>query len=134
MSIPFDIDTVVIGACVAGLAGARAVQGGAQVLVMEQAERAGEGISSRNSGVIHAVLYYDTGSLKARLYVRGRDLMYEFCARRNVPHRRCGKSVVTKRTQELPRLEALVAQPVANGVVAHWIDGTEAQRREGVGK
>ena len=131
MSAPFDIDTVVIGAGVIGLAVARAmVQGGASVWVLEQAERAGEGVSSRNSGVIHAGLYYDTGSLKARLCVRGRDLMYEFCARRNVPHRRCGKLVVATRAQELPKLEMLAAQSIANGVTAHWIDGADAQRRE----
>ncbi len=131
MSAPFDIDTVVIGAGVVGLAVARAmVQGGAAVWVLEQAERAGEGVSSRNSGVIHAGLYYDTGSLKARLCVRGRDLMYEFCARRNVPHRRCGKLVVATRAQELGKLESLAAQSIANGVTAHWIDGADAQRRE----
>ena len=131
MSSAFDIDTVVIGAGVIGLAVARAlVKDGASVWVLEQAERAGEGVSSRNSGVIHAGLYYDTGSLKATLCVRGRDLMYEFCTRRQVPHRRCGKLVVATRTQELPKLEKLAALAVANGVVAHWIDGAEAQRRE----
>ena len=131
MSAAFDIDTVVIGAGVVGLAVARAlVQGGTSVWVLEQAERAGEGVSSRNSGVIHAGFYYDTGSLKARLCVRGRDLLYEFCARRGIPHRRCGKLVVAVGEQEVPKLEKLDRLADANGVVVHRIDGAEAQRRE----
>jgi L-2-hydroxyglutarate oxidase LhgO len=84
MSITHDIDTVVVGAGVVGLAVAHALaEAGTPVWVLEAAERAGEGISSRNSGVIHAGLYYEPGSLKARLCVRGRDLLYEFCARRH---------------------------------------------------
>jgi L-2-hydroxyglutarate oxidase LhgO len=131
MTVAYDIDLVVIGAGVVGLAVAHAcVQQGRSVWVLEQAERAGEGVSSRNSGVIHAGLYYAPGSLKARFCVRGRDLMYEFCARRGVPHQRCGKYVVANQTSELPALEALAQRSAENGVVVHWVSRDEARRHE----
>jgi L-2-hydroxyglutarate oxidase LhgO len=131
MSITHDIDTVVVGAGVVGLAVAHALaEAGTPVWVLEAAERAGEGISSRNSGVIHAGLYYEPGSLKARLCVRGRDLLYEFCARRGVPHRRCGKFVVAADAAEVPALQALAERSALNGVSVAWLDGAEAQRQE----
>ena len=131
MAAAYDIDLVVIGAGVVGLAVAHAcVQQGRSVWVLEQAERAGEGVSSRNSGVIHAGLYYAPGSLKAQLCVRGRDLMYEFCARRGVPHQRCGKYVVANEDSELPELEALAQRSAQNGVVVHWMSREEARRHE----
>jgi L-2-hydroxyglutarate oxidase LhgO len=131
MSAEFDIDTVIVGGGVVGLSVALAVaRSGASVWVLERAERAGEGVSSRNSGVIHAGLYYDPGSLKARLCVRGRDLMYAFCARRGVPHRRCGKLVVAVDAAELDALHALHRRAFENGVRADLIDGDEARRRE----
>jgi L-2-hydroxyglutarate oxidase LhgO len=131
MAAVFDIDVVVIGAGVAGLAVAHAcVRQGRSVWVLEQAERAGEGISSRNSGVIHAGLYYTPGSLKARLCVRGRDLMYAFCEKRGVPYRRCGKYVVANDVAELPELEALARRSAVNGVDVRWVDRDEARREE----
>lgn len=131
MTAPYDIDTVVIGAGVVGLAVAHALaQAGEAVWVLEAAERAGEGISSRNSGVIHAGLYYDTGSLKARLCVRGRDLLYELCARRGVPHRRCGKLVVAAEAAEVSALRALSERAASNGVRIRWLEAAEAQRLE----
>lgn len=131
MDTAFDIDTVIVGAGVVGLSAALArAQSGASVWVLEQAERAGEGISSRNSGVIHAGLYYPTGSLKARMCVRGRDLLYELCAKRGIPHQRCGKLVVATRDSEHDALEALRQRSIDNGVDVHLIDAAEAQRRE----
>lgn len=131
MDQPFDIETVVIGAGVVGLSVARELSmAGRGVWVLEQAERAGEGISSRNSGVIHAGLYYEPGSHKARLCLRGRDLMYAFCARRGVPHARCGKLVVATTADELPALRALQQRSAENGVRVHWLDGAEATARE----
>ena len=131
MTTPNDIDTVIIGAGVVGLSIARElVLAGRSVWVLEQAERAGEGISSRNSGVIHAGLYYDPGSHKARLCVRGRDLMYAFCERRRVPHSRCGKLVVATTDSELPALRALEQRSRENGVRVRWVDGQEATAME----
>lgn len=129
MSIAFDIDTLIIGAGVVGLSIAREmVKAGRSVWVLERAERAGEGVSSRNSGVIHAGLYYTPGSHKARLCVRGRDLMYEFCARRGVPHSRCGKLVVATTKDEIPALRALEQRSHQNAVRVRWVEGAEASK------
>lgn len=131
MAAQFDIDLVVIGAGVVGLAVAEAcARAGQSVFVLEQAERAGEGVSSRNSGVIHAGLYYAPGSLKARLCLRGRDLLYAFCARRGVAHRRCGKFVVATRDEERDELQALMRRSGENGVVVHWMEGDAVRRVE----
>ncbi|HRQ63944.1 MAG TPA: NAD(P)/FAD-dependent oxidoreductase [Xanthomonadaceae bacterium] len=116
-TVEADVDCIVIGAGVVGLACARAlVAQGRQVWVLEREARAGEGVSSRNSGVIHAGFYYPPGSLKARLCVRGLDLLYAYCAARGVPHRRIGKWVVATRTSELSALRALAERGLANGV------------------
>jgi L-2-hydroxyglutarate oxidase LhgO len=89
---------VVVGAGVSGLASARALaKRGRPVCVLESAARAGQGSSTRNSGVIHAGLYYPAGTLKARLCVEGRDRLYKFCAAFGVPHVRCGKLIVVPR-------------------------------------
>ena len=101
-----DIDAIVVGAGVIGLAVARALaQAGCSVVVVERAEAIGTETSSRNSEVIHAGLYYPAGSLKARLCVEGRRLLYAFCASHGVPHRRCGKLVVASDLAELEAVE-----------------------------
>lgn len=127
-----DVDTIVVGAGVVGLAVARALAAaGREVWVLEANERAGEGISSRNSGVIHAGFFYPTGSLKARMCVRGVQLLYEFCARRGVPHRRTGKLVVADEEVERGPLERLLARGLANGVGdLRWLEVDEARRLE----
>ena len=114
-----QVDGVVIGAGVVGLAVARALclaQPGAQWLVLEQAEAIGTGISSRNSEVIHAGIYYPQGSRKARWCVQGRDMLYAYAAERGVPHRRCGKLMVATDDSQLPGLLALRDKAHANGV------------------
>ena len=112
-----EIDCVVVGAGVIGLAVARALAlKGREVLVLEAAGAVGTGISSRNSEVIHAGLYYPTGSLKARLCVQGREMLYAYCTERGVPHRRCGKLLVATSPAQLPGLEGIEAQAHANGV------------------
>ncbi len=116
MSEP-DTDAVVIGAGVVGLAVARALaQAGHAVVILEAATAYGTGISARNSEVIHAGLYYAPGSLKARLCVRGRALLYDFCTSRGIAHRRCGKLLVATRAQDVAQLDAIAARAAACGV------------------
>jgi len=108
---------VVIGAGAVGLAVARELAlRGRQVLILEAAERFGGGVSSRNSEVIHAGIYYPRGSLKARLCVAGRDRLYDFCREHGVAHRRCGKLIVASHESELPGLERVRGTALANGV------------------
>lgn len=111
------VDCVVIGAGVVGLAVARALAlRGREVIVMEAANAIGTGTSSRNSEVIHAGIYYPTGSLKARLCVQGKELLYAYCAERGVPHRRCGKLLVATSAAQLASLESIEQRARANGV------------------
>ena len=98
------IDVAVIGGGVSGLASARAIaQRGLSVCVIERHPRPGLDTSTHNSGVIHAGLYYPAGTLKARLCVEGRQLMYEFCERHHIPHVRSGKLVVAHDEHEIGR-------------------------------
>lgn len=125
-------DCVVIGAGVVGLAVALALAlQGHEVLVLEAQGAIGTGTSARNSEVIHAGLYYAPGSLKAQLCVRGRDLLYAYCAARGVPHRRCGKLIVATAPGEVGRLQALAQRAAANGVHdVQWLDAAAARALE----
>ena len=99
-----NVDVVVIGAGVVGLAVARTLaMKGREVLILEAADNFGTGTSSRNSEVIHAGIYYPRGSLKARMCVTGRSLLYEFCEEFGVPYRRCGKLIVATSEAQLDR-------------------------------
>ena len=126
------VDLLVVGGGVVGLACAReAARPGRSVCLIERRPRFGTETSTRNSGVIHAGIHYPAGSLKARLCVEGRDALYRFCARHDVPHRRCGKLIVARADEELPRLEALRARGAANGVTDLEIaDAGEIRRME----
>jgi L-2-hydroxyglutarate oxidase LhgO len=123
-----DIDCVVVGAGVVGLAvGAALARRGGEPLVLEAEGRAGDGISSRNSGVVHAGLYYPPASLKARLCRRGRDSLYDYAERRGIACRRLGKLVVATREEELPKLRQLLERGRANGVTLEWLDAAAAR-------
>lgn len=126
------LDVVVIGAGVVGLAVGRAVAlAGHETVVVESARAYGTGTSSRNSEVVHAGLYYPPGSLKARLCVRGRALLYEYCVSHGVDHRRCGKLVVAARAQDMPGLAVIADTAAANGVDdLVWLDADQAQALE----
>lgn len=111
------IDVAVIGAGVTGLATARAAaRAGLRVCVLERHPRPGLETSTHNSGVIHAGIYHPPGSLKSTLCIRGRALLYEFCATHHVPHERCGKLIVATDETERQALEPLLARGLANGV------------------
>ena len=126
-----QVEAVVIGAGVVGLAVARALaQAGREVVVLEAERAIGQGVSSRNSEVIHAGLYYPPGSLKARLCVRGKEMLYALCESHGVPHRRCGKLVVANSEAEVQGLRGLQDRAVANGVPVEWLDATQAQALE----
>jgi L-2-hydroxyglutarate oxidase LhgO len=112
-----QVDCVVVGAGVVGLAIARALgQAGREVLVLEACDAIGTQTSARNSEVIHAGIYYPQGSLKARLCVRGKELLYGYCAERSLPHQRCGKLIVATDAAQLAQLQGIQAKAVANGV------------------
>lgn len=101
-------DTIVIGAGVVGLAVARQLAlAGREVLVLESRESFGQETSSRNSGVIHAGIYYPPGSLKSRTCLRGNKLLYEYCADREVAIQRCGKLIIATTEAQRANLHAL---------------------------
>ena len=111
------VDCVVVGAGVVGLAVARAVALlGRSVVVLEAAHAIGTGTSARNSEVIHAGMYYPTGSLKASLCVQGNAMLYDYCQTHHIGHRRCGKLIVATTASQLERLDAIAHQGTANGV------------------
>jgi len=111
------IECAVIGAGVVGLAIARRLaMSGREVVVLEAEEAFGTHTSSRNSEVIHAGIYYPTGSLKARLCVAGRKALYRYCAEHDVRHRRIGKIIVACDESELPGLKKYKEQAEINGV------------------
>lgn len=128
----FEADAVVIGAGAVGLSCARALAlKGREVLVLEAASAIATETSSRNSEVIHAGLYYPTGSLKARLCVEGRRKLYQYCASHGVEAHRCGKLVVAVDDGEAAATPALLQRALANGVEeTRLIDGAEARRLE----
>jgi L-2-hydroxyglutarate oxidase LhgO len=127
-----DIDAVVIGAGVVGLAVARGLAlSGRSVIVLEQAGAIGTETSSRNSEVIHAGIYYPQGSLKARLCVAGKLQLYPYLESRGIPFRRCGKLIVAVSDGEQAAIEALARKGAANGCDdLAMLSGAEARAME----
>jgi len=113
----YQIDAVVIGAGAVGLAcAAELARRGREVLVVEAADCIGSGTSSRNSEVIHAGMYYPTGSLKHTMCVRGRRMLYEYLAARGVAHKKCGKLIVATDEAEEAQIAALHRRALENDV------------------
>ena len=127
-----SVECLVIGAGVIGLAVARALaRSGREAIVVEKETGIGAGVSSRNSEVIHAGIYYPTGLDKTRLCVEGKTMLYTFCQEFGVPHKRCGKLLVAVNAGEVDKLAALKAQAEANGVAdLTWLSGKEARALE----
>ena len=126
-----DVEVIVAGAGVIGLAIARTVaRGGRDVMVLEAADAFGTVTSSRNSEVIHAGIYYPRGSLKARLCVGGREPLYEYCESHGVPHRRCGKLIVATSPDQVGELEKIKAAAAANGVILEQLTALQAHAME----
>jgi L-2-hydroxyglutarate oxidase LhgO len=125
-------DCVVVGAGVIGLAVARALAlAGREVLVLEAHDCIGSEISSRNSEVIHAGIYYPAGSLKARFCVQGRKQLYRYCEQHHVPFKRCGKFIIATEEQQRPNLKTIMEKALNNGVDDMvYLDKNEMQRRE----
>ena len=115
------VDAVVVGAGAVGLAVGRSLaRQGREVIVLEKETAIGQGVSSRNSEVIHAGLYYAPGSLKARLCVQGKAMAYDLCERHDVPHRRCGKLIAATDEDQHPALDRIARTAAANGVPVEW--------------
>ena len=125
------VGCIVVGAGVVGLAVARALAlRGVEVVIAEKADAIGTETSSRNSEVIHAGIYYAPGSLKARLCTAGRAMLYDYAARRGVPHRRCGKLIVATSPEQLAVLETIAGHAAANGVTLTMLTGAQAMELE----
>lgn len=126
------LDCIVVGAGVVGLAIARRMaMAGQEVAVLEVEDRIGAHTSSRNSEVIHAGIYYPEGSLKAQLCVDGKEALYAYCGKRNVPHARLGKLIVAGGAEDEAVLHEIDAKARANGVDdLQWLTQTEVTARE----
>jgi len=126
------MQVLVIGAGVVGLAIARAAAlAGHDVIVAEATGGIGNGVSSRNSEVIHAGMYYPTGSLRAKHCVRGRRMLYEFCASHGVPHKKVGKLIVVTDEKQTAKIEGIAQQGEINGVEGlEFLGGNAARAME----
>jgi len=125
-------ECAVIGAGVVGLAIARRLaMEGREVVVLEAETAFGTHTSARNSEVIHAGIYYESGSLKARLCVAGRQLLYQYCEEHDIGHRRIGKLIVASDDAQVPGLRKYQVQAETNGVSdLKWIDAVTVRELE----
>ena len=112
-----EFDVIIIGAGVVGLAiGRELARAGYATGILEKNPKYGVETSSRNSEVIHSGIHYDQGSLKAKLCVEGNSMLYEFCRKHNILHRKAGKITVAVKEDEQSELEKLYDAGIANGV------------------
>lgn len=112
-----NTEVLIIGSGVIGLAIARALSSnGLDVILIEKEDKSGEGVSSRNSGVIHAGMYYPTNSLKANLCVIGNKMLYDYCDEKKIPHERLGKLIIAADKNEELRLLDIYNQGILNSV------------------
>lgn len=127
-----QVECIVVGAGVIGLAVARALAlSGREVIVLEATSAIGTGVSSRNSGVIHAGIYYPRDSVKARVCVAGKHALYDYCESHGVPYRRTGKLIVATDEAQIPNLKAIQARGMENGVTdLRYLDAAQAARLE----
>jgi L-2-hydroxyglutarate oxidase LhgO len=127
----YDVETLVVGAGVVGLAISRALAfSGKSVWVIEAESQFGAHTSSRNSEVIHAGLYYSTESLKASLCVKGRKQLYRYCVEKQIPFKQCGKLIVATQPDQLGALQTIEAQAVNNGVEdICWLNAKQVAER-----
>ncbi|MFC4238221.1 NAD(P)/FAD-dependent oxidoreductase [Thalassospira xianhensis] len=127
-----DIQTVIIGAGIVGLACARDLaKTGREVLIIERHDAIGTETSARNSEVIHAGIYYPKDSLKAKFCVAGRDMLYQYCAENGIDHKRTGKLIVATHEDQIPALRDIEQRAMENGVTdLVWLDRDEAVARE----
>ena len=127
-----SVDCVIIGAGVVGLAVASKIAStGREVVVVERHDLIGSETSSRNSEVIHAGIYYPTGSLKAHLCVRGKTLLYEYCEERKIPYLNCGKVIVASKESQIKTVVGYIEKARLNGVVdLEWIDEDQLNELE----
>ena len=125
-------DAVVIGGGVVGLACARKLAiAGLSTIVLEAEDGFGLGASSRNSEVIHAGLYYESGSLKAQLCREGRELLYSYCQSRNIGHSQLGKWIVANSPAQIAQLKKIASAAKVNRCSeVYWLSGSEAQEQE----
>ncbi|HKY38835.1 MAG TPA: NAD(P)/FAD-dependent oxidoreductase [Polyangiaceae bacterium] len=132
MTETLDLDAVVIGGGVIGLAVARALAlAGREVTLLEAESRLGNHSSSRNSEVIHAGIYYPQGSLKARLCVAGKELLYRYCAEKGIPHQRVGKIIVATRDEDVGTLQGILQKARDNGVTdLEWLEARQIAELE----
>ncbi|MGW5521884.1 NAD(P)/FAD-dependent oxidoreductase [Gordonia sp. NPDC003950] len=127
-----EVECVVVGAGVVGLAVARRLaRDGREVVIVESEDAIGTKTSSRNSEVIHSGIYYPRGSLKARACVAGREMLYRYCAEAGVAHRRFGKLIVATTEDQRPQLQRIIAAAHANGVTdLRLVEGPELAEME----
>ncbi|SPP99930.1 putative dehydrogenase [Candidatus Sulfobium mesophilum] len=126
-----DSDITIIGAGIIGLAvAAELADGKKDIYILEKNRSHGMGISSRNSEVLHAGLYYPSGSLKARFCLEGRGLIYETCVRNNIPHKRIGKLVIATTDAEMDEINRLTQNALKNGASVSLLDKAHVNRME----
>lgn len=122
---------MVIGAGVVGLATARALSlTGYQVFIIEQHSKIGTEVSSRNSGVIHAGLYYAESSNKALCCAQGSKLLYDYCYQSGIPHKKVQKLIVATNIEQRQMLKAIQKNAASNNIFLDWISGAEAEELE----